>query len=45
MEHYVFDHALGLFLFSPHTLFAVSDRVSFTAYDTCMSELAETYVR
>jgi len=45
VEHYVFDHALGLFLFSPHTLFAVSDRVSFTAYDTCMSELAETYVR
>ena len=45
VEHYVFDHALGLFLFSPHTLFAVSDRVSFTAYDTCMSELAETYVK
>ncbi len=45
VERYVFDHALGLFLFSPHTLFAVSDRVSFTAYDTCMSELAETYVK
>jgi peptide/nickel transport system substrate-binding protein len=45
VERYVYDHALGLFLFSPHTLFAVSDRVSFTAYDTCMSELAETYVK
>ena len=45
VERYVFDQALGLFLFSPHTLFAVSDRVSFTAYDTCMSELAETRVR
>ena len=45
VEHYVFDHAKALFLFSPHTLFAVSDRVDFVAYDTCMSELAETTIR
>lgn len=45
VERYVFDHALGLFLFSPHTLFAVSERVNFTAYDTRMSELAETHVK
>ena len=45
VERYVHDHAMGLFLFSPHTLFAVSDRVSFQAYDTAMSELVETYVK
>ena len=45
VERYVFDHAKALFLFSPHTLFAVSDRVNFVAYDTCMSELAETTIR
>lgn len=45
VERYVHDHAMGLFLFSPHTMFAVSDRVSFTPYDTAMSELAETYVK
>jgi len=45
IERYVFDHAKALFLFSPNTLFAVSDRVDFVAYDTCMSELAETKVR
>ena len=45
VERYVFDNAKALFLFSPYTLFAVSDRVDFVAYDTCMSELAETTVR
>ncbi len=45
VEHYVFDNAKALFLFSPHTLFAVSGRVDFVAYDTCMSELAETTIR
>ncbi len=45
IERYVHDEARVLFLISPHTLFAVSNRVSFTAYDTCMSELAETFVR
>ena len=45
VERYVYDHAKALFLFSPYTLFAASDRVDFVAYDTCMSELAETTVR
>lgn len=45
VERFVFDNAKALFLFSPYTLFAVSDRVDFVAYDTCMSELAETTIR
>ncbi len=45
VERYVHDQAKALFLVSPHTLFAVSERVEFVAYDTCMSELAETRVR
>ncbi len=45
VERFVQDRAKALFLFSPFTLFAVSDRVEFTAYDTCMSELAETRIR
>jgi len=45
VERYVNDQARALFLISPSTLFAVSNRVSFVAYDTCMSELAETTVR
>ena len=45
VERYCFNEAKALFLYSPYTLFAVSDRVEFTAYDTCMSELAETRVR
>ncbi len=45
IERYVFDEAKALFLFSPFNLFAVSDRVDFVAYDTCMSELAETTIR
>ena len=34
-----------VFLCSPNTLFAVSERVDFVPYDTCMSELAETRIR
>ena len=45
VERYVFDNAKALFLFSPYTLFAVSNRVEFMPYDTCMSELAETKIR
>ena len=45
VERYVFDNAKALFLCSPNTLFAVSERVDFVAYDTCMSELAETTIR
>ena len=45
IERYVFDEAKALFLFSPFNLFAVSERVDFVAYDTCMSELAETRIR
>ena len=45
VERYVFDQAKVLFLFSPHNLSAVSNRVDFVAYDTCMSELAETTIK
>ena len=45
VERYCHDQAKALFLYSPYTLFAVSDRIGFTAYDTCMSELAETMVK
>ncbi len=45
VERYVHAEAKALFLVSPHTLFAVTERVDFTAYDTCMSELAETRIR
>jgi peptide/nickel transport system substrate-binding protein len=45
VERYIQDQAKALFLYSPFTLFAVSDRVSFTPYDTCMSELAETRIK
>ena len=45
VERYCYDNAKALFLYSPYTLFAVSDRVDFTAYDTCMSELAETTIK
>jgi peptide/nickel transport system substrate-binding protein len=44
VERYIQDQAKALFLYSPFTLFAVSDRVAFTPYDTCMSELAETRI-
>ncbi len=45
VERYCHDNAKALFLYSPYTLFAVSNRVGFTPYDTCMSELAETVVK
>ena len=45
VERYLQDQAKALFLYSPFTLFAVSDRVEFTPYDTCMSELAETRIK
>ena len=44
VERYIHDQAKCLFLYSPDTLFAVADRVQFTPYDTCMSELAETKI-
>ncbi len=44
IEAYEHDQANALFLYSPHTLFAVSDRVSFQPYDTFMLELAETKI-
>ena len=45
VERYLQDQAKALFLYAPYTLFAVSDRVAFTPYDTCMSELAETRIK
>jgi len=44
IEAYVHDQANVLFLYSPATLFAVSNHVHFTPYDTFMLELAETGV-
>ena len=44
IEDYVHDQADVLFLYSPATLYAVSDRVHFKPYDTFMLELAETGV-
>ncbi len=44
IESYVHDQANVLFLYSPATLFAVSDRVHFKPYDTFMLELAEAGV-
>ncbi|MGU3538470.1 ABC transporter substrate-binding protein [Methylobacterium sp. A54F] len=45
VERFIQDEAKCLFLYAPFTLFAVSDRVAFTPYDTCMSELAETRIK
>ncbi len=45
VERYLQDEAKALFLYAPYTLFAVSNRVEFTPYDTCMSELAETRIK
>ena len=45
VERYCYDNSKALFLYSPYTLFAVSNRVGFTPYDTCMSELAETVIK
>ena len=44
-ERYIQDQAKCLFLFAPYRIFAVSNRVDFVAYDTCMSELAETKIK
>ena len=44
IEKYEYDQANVLFLYSPNTLFAVSNRVSFQPYDTFMLELAETRI-
>ena len=44
IEAYVHDQVNVLFLYSPATVFAVSNRVHFTPYDTFMLELAETGV-
>ena len=41
-EKHIYDNASALFMFSPNTLFAVSNRVTFQPYDTFMLELAET---
>ncbi|SDM43394.1 peptide/nickel transport system substrate-binding protein [Methylobacterium phyllostachyos] len=45
VERYIQDRSKALFLYAPFTLFAVSERVAFTPYDTCMSELAETRIK
>ena len=45
VERYCHDQAKALFLYSPFPLFAVSDRIGCTPYDTCMSELAETVIK
>ncbi len=44
-ERYIQDQAKCLFLFAPYRLFAVANRIEFVAYDTCMSELAETKIK
>ncbi len=44
IEAHVHDQAEALFLYSPAAVFAVSNRVHFTPYDTFMLELAETGV-
>ena len=44
IESYVHDQANVLFLYSPATVFAVSNRVHFKPYDTFMLELAEAGV-
>ena len=44
MEQWAYDTAPAVFLASPKQLFAVSNRVSFTPYETWMLELAETTV-
>ena len=44
VEQYVHDKADVLFLYSPYTLAAVSNRVHFVPYETFMLELAETTV-
>lgn len=45
MEQWAYDYAPVVFLASPNQLFAVSNRVKFTPYETWMLELAETKVK
>lgn len=42
MEQWAYDNAPVVFLISPNQLYAVSNRVKFTPYETWMVELAET---
>ncbi len=44
MEQWAYDTAPAVFLASPNQLYAVSNRVMFTPYETWMLELAETSV-
>ncbi len=44
MEQWAYDTAPAVFLISPNQLYAVSNRVKFTPYETWMLELAETSV-
>jgi peptide/nickel transport system substrate-binding protein len=44
MEQWAYDTAPAVFLGSPNQLYAVSNRVKFTPYETWMLELAETSV-
>lgn len=43
IDRYVYEEALGLFLFAPQKLYAVNKHVNFVPYRTTF-ELAETYV-
>ena len=45
MDRYVHDQANVLFLYAPSKLYAVSNRVNFTAYRSTVLELAETTLR
>lgn len=45
MEQYAYDQANVIFMASPWTLTAVSNRVEFVPYDTWMLELAETKIK
>ena len=44
MEQWAYDTAPAVFLASPNQLYAVSNRVNFTPYESWMLELAETSV-
>ena len=45
MDRYVHDQANVLFLYAPSKLYAVSNRVNFTAYRSTVLELAETTLK
>ena len=45
MDRYVHDQANVLFLYAPSKLYAVSNRVNFTAYRSTVLELAETSLK